>query len=225
MAEPPKRLRMRLRYDSRQQAVIDRCANVFATRGYDGTSIDDLIAATGLTRGGLYHYIGSKPKLLARILDDLMGPLLEDAEAIVRGPEDAAASVVARGHETDDPPPAVPVTAEQRLRALVRVWMEQVESHQDHIRVFLQERTTLARERAWGSIRADRDLFQTLLHEVLEQGVDDGDFVIDDPRLAALALLGTVNHSAIWFSPGGRLTPDEAADGFVDLFLHGVRRG
>lgn len=224
MPDPPKKPALRRRYDDRQRAVLDTCAQVFAERGYHATTIDDLIQATGLARGGLYHYIGSKPEALTRILDDLMGPLLEQAETIVRGPADAAAAIVARGRRAADPPPAAPVTAEQRLRALVRVWMEQVETHQDHIRVFLQERTTLAREQDWSSIRADRELFQTLLTEVLQQGVDDGDLVIGDPRLAALALLGTVNHSAVWFSPGGRLTADEVADGFVDLFLDGARR-
>ncbi|MFA4929236.1 MAG: TetR/AcrR family transcriptional regulator [Patulibacter sp.] len=199
---PPQRPHLRERYDSRQQTVIDRCARVFATRGYDGTTIDDLIAATGLTRGGLYHYIGSKAELLTRILQDLMSPLLSEAAAIV---DDESA------------------TADARLRALVRIWMGRVASHQDHIRVFLQERTTLARNAAWGDVRGDRDAFEALLVRVLREGVDRGEFVIADPQLSALALLGMVNHAAVWFGPGRRLSADEVADGFVDLFLDGVR--
>jgi AcrR family transcriptional regulator len=59
MPAPPKSPALRERYDARQRDVIDACARVFAERGYDGTSVDDLVAATGLARGGLYHYIGS----------------------------------------------------------------------------------------------------------------------------------------------------------------------
>lgn len=210
MPAPPKNPHLRERYDSRQRAVLDACARVFAERGYDGTTIDHLIAATGLTRGGLYHYIGSKAEALTRILDDLMGPLLDEASAIVGG---------------DIPP--LPDTAggpaERRLRTLVRVWVRRVASHRNHVRVFLQERTTIASDPAWDVIRRDRDTFDALLVAALEDGIRAGELTIGDPQLAALALLGTVNHTAVWFAPGGRLDADQVADGFVDLFLDGVR--
>lgn len=205
MAEPPKSPTLRARYDDRQREVLDACARVFAQRGYHGTSIDDLIAATGLARGGLYHYIGSKPEALTRILDDLMGPLLDAARGVVDGP-------------------GAPPTAEARLRALTRVWTERVESHRDHVRVFHQERETLRRDPSWDHVRGDRDTFEALLAGVLEQGVRDGEFVVADPTLTALALLGMVNHTALWFTPGGRLDAPGVADGFVDLLLDGIRR-
>ena len=37
---------------------------MFAERGYDQTSIQELAEAIGLAAGGLYHYIGSKERLL-----------------------------------------------------------------------------------------------------------------------------------------------------------------
>ncbi len=204
MPAPPKRPHLRERYDSRQREVLDACAQVFAERGYAGTTIDHLIEATGLARGGLYHYIGSKSEALGRILDDLMGPLLEQATAAVEGPD-------------------APPTASERLRAMTRIWVRQVETHRAHVAVFEQERRTLEREAVWDAVRGDRQAFEALLRRVLDQGIRDGEWSIDDPQLAALALLGMVNHSALWFTPGGRLNADQVADGFVDLFLDGVR--
>ena len=206
MADPPKSPTLRKKYDDRQREVLDACARAFAERGYHGTSIDDLIEATGLARGGLYHYIGSKSEALTRILDDLMGPLLEQAEAVVAGPD-------------------APDTAEGRLRALTRVWLRRVESHRDHVRIFEQERDTLRGGPTWDAVRRDRETFEGLLRRVLDDGIDAGEFVVDDPSLVALALLGMVNHAALWFTPGGRLSADEVADGFVSLVLDGVRRG
>jgi AcrR family transcriptional regulator len=205
MPAPPKSPALRERYDARQRDVIDACARVFAERGYDGTSVDDLVAATGLARGGLYHYIGSKSQLLTRILEDLMAPLLERAAAIAEGPD-------------------APATAEERLRELTRVWMRRVESHRHHVQVFHRERRTLEREAGWDAARGDRDRFERLVTGVLRQGADAGEFVVPDPALAALGLLGMVNHTALWFTPGGRLSADEVADGFVDLLLDGIRR-
>ncbi|WP_320671101.1 TetR/AcrR family transcriptional regulator [Patulibacter defluvii] len=201
MARPPARPKLRERYDERQQQVIDACAQAFAQRGYHGTSIDDLIAATGLARGGLYHYIGSKQGALTRILEDLMTPLLEDASAVVAQPD---------------------ATAEQRLRALVRVWMRHVEQYQAHVRVFQQERHTIEADPGWDDVRRDRDAFSALLTGVLRDGAEGGDFALDDPPLAALALQGMVNHAATWFDPAGRLTADQVADGFCDAIVRGI---
>lgn len=204
MADPPKSPTLRKKYDDRQREVLDACAHVFAVRGYHGTSIDDLIEATGLARGGLYHYIGSKSDALTRILDDLMGPLLETAAAIVTSP---------------DAPPA----ATERLRALTRVWMRQVETHRDHVLIFEKERATLREGPSWDAVREDRETFEGLLRTVLEGGDASGEFSVGDPSLVSLGLLGMVNHAALWFVPGGRLSADEVADGFVDLILDGIR--
>ncbi|CAB4922743.1 unannotated protein [freshwater metagenome] len=204
MADPPKSPTLRDRYDSRQREVLDACARAFAERGYAGTSIDDLIEATGLARGGLYHYIGSKSEALTRILDDLMGPLLQRAEAVVTGPD-------------------APDTAIGRLRALTRVWMRQVESHRDHVLLFEKERAVLREGPSWDAVRGDRETFESLLRRVLDDGVASGELTVADPSLVALALMGMVNHAALWFVPGGRLDADQVADGFVDLVLDGVR--
>jgi AcrR family transcriptional regulator len=52
------------KYDARRLELIDIAARVFARKGYHATSIDDLVEATGLKRGGLYHYITGKEDLL-----------------------------------------------------------------------------------------------------------------------------------------------------------------
>lgn len=43
-----------------EQQVIDRAAGLFTSHGYEATSIDDIVAATGLLRGSLYQAFGSK---------------------------------------------------------------------------------------------------------------------------------------------------------------------
>jgi len=62
--QPPSSPALRERYDRRQQAVIETSAALFARRGFQATSMDELSDATGLRSGGLYHYIGSKQRLL-----------------------------------------------------------------------------------------------------------------------------------------------------------------
>jgi TetR/AcrR family transcriptional repressor of nem operon len=53
---------------TRQKIVADTAA-VFNTHGYEGTSLADLMAATGLQKGGIYRHFGSKEELAAEAFD------------------------------------------------------------------------------------------------------------------------------------------------------------
>lgn len=48
--------------------MLEQCRKVFCTHGYDATSIDDLVAATGLKRGSLYQAFGSKRGVFLKVL-------------------------------------------------------------------------------------------------------------------------------------------------------------
>jgi AcrR family transcriptional regulator len=180
----------REKYERRQQEVIEIAAALFARRGFQATTMDELSDATGLQSGGLYHYIGSKQKLLFEIFQQLMDPLLEQAAAI----------------ESSEAP------AEAKLRTLVRAWLTHIETHLDHMSVFAQERHAIEREPEWEDVRASRDAFEAILARLLHaNGIDD--------RLQHFALLGMVNHTATWVNPSGRLTAAQIADGYCDLIL------
>ena len=123
------------KYGRRQQEIVGVAAELFARRGFQATTMDELSDATGLQSGGLYHYIGSKQRLLFQIFGQLMDPLLE-----------AAAAIEARDQD-----------AEAKLRALVHAWVAHIETHLDHMSVFAQERHAIEREPEWQDARASRD--------------------------------------------------------------------
>jgi len=198
---PPRRPKQRAKYEQRRREVVDIAARLFAERGYRQTSIDDLVGATGLQRGGLYHYIPSKRQLLLLIHDELMNPLLEQAEELLRTQEDP----------------------EELLRELMRVWVTHVAAHRDHLTVFNEERRLVESDPEWERLRRLRRTFQDMLADVLRRGVESGKFAISDLDIALMAMLGIVNHMSQWLDPKGRLQPAEIADRCVDLLLRGIR--
>ena len=128
-----------------REDVISAAAREFAARGYHATSIEDLLAATGLTRGGLYHYIDGKHDLLIAVQQELLAPLLTSAREAASAHEDG----------------------EAKLRAVVRVWVRHVETHRDHMVVFAAERRLVESDPRWDGIREQREAFEALLDEVL----------------------------------------------------------
>jgi len=51
-----------------RQAILDGAGRLFRARGYETTSIDDVTAAAGLTRGTFYAHFESKEALLSEVL-------------------------------------------------------------------------------------------------------------------------------------------------------------
>ncbi|HET9074893.1 MAG TPA: TetR family transcriptional regulator [Solirubrobacteraceae bacterium] len=193
----PTRPRLAERYDRRQGELVRAAAAVFAEVGYDQTTIQDLAAAVDLAAGGIYHYVGSKERLLAMICDQLMDPLLEQARELL----------------ATDAEPAI------QLRALVRLWVRHVTEHRDHMLVFQQERHVIERGAQWKEVRASRKSFERLVEATIERVGAAGGLRLGDNRLTLSALLGMVNHTAQWYRPRGRLSPEEIADGYVELLL------
>ncbi len=58
--------------------LIQAARKAFAAKGYAGSSMDDLTAEAGLTRGALYHNFGDKKGLLQAVIDQM------DAEILLR---------------------------------------------------------------------------------------------------------------------------------------------
>lgn len=198
MREPPTRPALRAKYDRKQQDLVDAAARLFALQGYSATSMTDLVSATGMTAGGIYHYIDGKEALLIRICDELLEPLLAQAAEIAG----------------DDALPA-----DEQLRVLVRAWVDHVEEHLDHMVVFLQERRVIEGDPQWRRIRESRKRFELLLDGVLARCEADGLLAVADRSVALRALLGAVNHTPQWYRPGGRLDAGAIADGFCALVL------
>ena len=55
--------------DRTKQYIIEKTACIFNTKGYAGTSINDLIAATGLTKGSIYGNFENKDQVALAAFD------------------------------------------------------------------------------------------------------------------------------------------------------------
>jgi TetR/AcrR family transcriptional regulator, transcriptional repressor for nem operon len=52
-----------------KQAIVRKAAPLFNQKGFEGTSLSDLMAATGLRKGGIYRHFSDKEELAAAAFD------------------------------------------------------------------------------------------------------------------------------------------------------------
>jgi len=130
--------------------ILDAASRLFNERGFDGTSVAEVLSAAGVRSGSLYHFFPGKEALaeavLARCADRLREALLDPAEAAATDPLERVFALLAlwrRGVEQgaaggSDPTgllaaelaarrPAIGRLAEShaaRLAARVRGWLD-----------------------------------------------------------------------------------------------------
>ena len=178
-------------------SLTDVALRVFAERGYDGASMDDVAAAAGITKASIYHHVAGKEALLARGLTRAL---------------DALFAVL-------DEPPAREGRALTRLRYIVARVAETT-------LVLLPELTVLVRARGSSRTERDalerRRAFDRIVTDLLAQAQRDGELRADlSPALAARLIFGMSNSAVEWYRRGA-MTPAAIAQAIATLAFEGL---
>jgi AcrR family transcriptional regulator len=177
--------------------ILEASLQLFAERGYAGTSIRDIAGVVGIQSATLYGHFPSKEHILA----ELAGA---GHEAHRRTLADALA-----GAGTD---PA------DQLAALVRA---HVLFHTEFPMLAIvanAELQALSPDLVAGSL-VSRSETERLFTGAIGRGIESGRFSTPDAWLAAAAIGGMGLRVANWFGPGSELTATEVADAYVEFAL------
>jgi len=152
----------------------------------------------GISLSGLYYYFKGKEELLFRIQYHTFEALIEDLDAKLSGVEN-------------------PV---HKLRLLVHNHIEHFLAHINELKVCSFELESLSGEFE-RKVRGLRRKYFLKLVAILEEIISTLDDGAHDPRVAALALFGTLNWIYTWYDPRRYPSAQKLADSLCDLFLRG----
>jgi len=180
----------------RREELIEIACAVFAERGFDGASLQEIADRFGVLKGSLFHYINNKDDLLFAII-----------EGVYQGAEEAIWPIAAE----DD-------TAVSRLRRLIVAYVVYVAEHQAAVTVWLHDLNALEPARR-KSILVYEERDRLRLIDLIAQAQREGGIRAGaDPRLVAMALLGAMNWVHRWFRPG-RLSAVQVGEELSRVFL------
>lgn len=183
------------------ETLLSVAVQVFNERGYDGTSMEHLSKAAGISKSSIYHHVAGKEELLrravSRALDGLFGILGEEHARVGR--------------------------AVERLEYVTRRMVQVLISELPYVTLLLRVRGNTDTER-WAMER--RREFDHQVAELLKAVAADGDVRGDiEVRLATRLVFGMINSIAEWYRPGGRGMDDrEVADAVAQLIFGGLRK-
>lgn len=180
----------------KRERIVAAAANLFYLHGFGHTTLDQVAEQMGMTKPVIYAHFNSKTELLAAICAQGISVSLH---AINR-------ALAADG------------SSRERLTAFANDFMLAVLESQKHIAIYTREEKNLA--------PADRETIQNMRREfdrkltgLLDHGVANGEFAIDETPLAALAIGGVASWASVWYRPGGRLQARDIAHQMASLML------
>jgi TetR/AcrR family transcriptional regulator, transcriptional repressor for nem operon len=78
-----------------REMILQRAAQVFNRRGYFGTSLTDIMAATGLEKGGIYNHFKSKDDLALQTFDYSVDLIRQEFATAIKGKRNAIERLIA----------------------------------------------------------------------------------------------------------------------------------
>jgi len=184
----------------KMRRILERAARLIFEKGYEGTSMQDIADACGLTKAGLYHHVATKEALLVAIMEYGMD-LFEEV-------------VLSRVEHIPDPL--------ERLRRTMACNHELVtHDASKEVTIILHEHQTLTGD-AQARINGRKKRYVRFLEASFREAMAAGQIRKVDPTIASFALLGTVLWTYKWYRPDGRMTPAQLEAGMIDLFFNGL---
>jgi AcrR family transcriptional regulator len=189
------------RFGAQLGHILDHATQVFCERGYAGASMRDLSRATGMSLAGMYHYFGSKERLLYLIQKHTFSTILARARERL----------------------AVIQDAEAGIRAFIHNHLEYFLEHQQAMKVLSHEDDVLEGEYGKEVAGIKREYYRLCL-DLLERYKNENGLEFES-RAAVLSLFGMMNWIYTWYNPRLDGGADKLAREMGNLFFRGISAG
>ncbi len=189
--------------NERRMQIIRGATKLFIKKGFDRTTMREVVKACKLSSGSLYHYVGSKQDILSLIIGYATLHQAEYIEKVSRTLQELR-----------------PREALQRLIEALYKWHD---SYQD-ISIFIYQETRNLPQKERQRIFETEGQIVSAFEELLRKGISSGEFNVHDPRLVAHNIVFLAHGWALrrWFLRKHTLSVEDYINNQVELILNGI---
>ena len=187
----------------RRNQILDAATKVFVRQGFQHARMDDIVEESGLSKGTLYWYFKSKEDIINAILRRLFAGALESLESLLEAEGTVSERLV---QLTSDR-----VTGMKRMSSLVPIIFEfyAVAVHQQWVKQFIGEYLKH---------------FRGLLEELIQQGIDRGEFYPVNAAETAVSLASMFEGLTIhWLMEPETVQWDILSENSIPILLNGLK--
>jgi AcrR family transcriptional regulator len=184
-----------------REAILEKAASLFATRGVAATTVRDIAGEVGLHSGSLYHHFESKDAIVDELLRGYLDDLLAGYRAVAAEELDPRA----------------------RLERLVRVSLDTVGAHPHATEIYQNDFNLLREQPRFAYLKASAAEVQKVWLDAIVLGADAGYFRSDiEPRILYRVIRDVVWLSIRWYRPTAGYGIRQLADDCTSILLDGI---
>jgi AcrR family transcriptional regulator len=186
---------------SNKERILRASTELFASKGFDATSVRNIAEKVGLSVPGMFHYFSSKEEILYEIMTIFM---------------DHAYKKIMEIYNADIDPI-------EKLSEICKFYVEQYAGHTHQLTILISERKSLIPQHRQTCINKERDYVLALKHLFKELAKRKLLKPIDHSILA-FTFFGMVHWTYRWYNAKAKrgIGPNQLGRIFSEVFLRGI---
>ncbi len=181
-----------------KELLLNEAKELFSRLSYRGTTIETLTKRLGVTRPAIYYYFKSKREILSELHAQAFKELTKNIDEI----------------ETSE------VSTLERLERALESHALVVANNAELVKIFFHDDQEIPEELRQ-EIRIKRKSYTDKIIRFYEQGVEEGVFRKQDPKIAIYLLLGSCNWICRWYTNAGTVDSESVVKTLMGLLRKG----
>lgn len=200
MAVAVDRLPKKMQREETRGKILESAAQVFASKGYHNAAVDDIVKASGTSKGAVYFYFESKEQIFLSLVEDYASTLAHEIQmGVLR-----ARGLVAQ------------------IEAAVVTLVRSFQRHRNLAKIVLVEWLSVGPD-FQGKHIALKAMLVEVLRGYLDRAVEDGKIVPQDTETAAYVWIGAISEVVLrWLNTGKPDPLEEVLAPLTRLLLRSV---
>jgi AcrR family transcriptional regulator len=198
--------------NSKRDMILETAYDLFLNKGYWDTKIIDIADAAGIGKGTVYEYFESKDEIFFELFK----------------------TKVAAGYESLSELPCKKISCEKKVEEYLDIELTNTSKYAINKSFLIDLMMKSDAFRNPALIESIHELVKkkfSILHGIIKEGINAGEFRKTDSELAAISLMGAINffisinymHVEPFELLPARRTSDWNREEFLDLILNGLK--
>lgn len=183
----------------RRELILKVATGLFASKGFDATSVRKIAAESGLSVPGMFHYFSTKEEILYEIINNFMEDVYSNITEIIESDNDSV----------------------RKLELLCTYYVQRYTEHQEELAILNSEGKSLIPKHRKLFIKKQRIYVETIdkvIYELTQKKIAKP---INHTILTFL-FYGMAHWTSTWYDPGGKVSPEKLGEIVSEVFLHGI---
>lgn len=184
-----------------KRKIFETSMKLFAEKGYDATSVEEITAVSGIAKGTLYYHFEKKEDILTMLLEEGMKLLRNSIEIKIRDCDKCI----------------------DKIKAVILVQIKVTVKYENFINLVFSQ--------IWGkeekNIKCKKCVFEyiKILEKIIKEGIEKGEFYDGNIEALASGVFGVTCSSLIYRMKIGEKTDvEQVYNGFVDTVVRGLSK-